>query len=145
MENATKAFMMAAGILFAILILALLIYAYNLFSNYQQGKVDAKRIDQIAAFNSEYEAYNRDDVTGIELFSLYQKILDYNSRIQDDITIDYGANEISTNIPSLLGIDEDNPTISELTSEKKGTIFYCTETKYDQNTERIKEINFQSK
>jgi len=143
MENATKALLMAAGILFTLIILSFIVYAYNMFSGSQQGKIDAEKAKQIAEFNLQYEAYNRNDVKGIELFSLYSKIIDYNLRIADDTTGEWGANKIDTNIYNLLKPFGFNGTIGSLTSEVKGYLFKCTGTEYDKNTGRINKITFE--
>lgn len=78
MENATKALLMAAGILIAIIVLSLAVVMYSRVSEYYQQKQRNITDEQLAAFNDEYLAYNRDDVTGFELVSLINKTIDYN-------------------------------------------------------------------
>lgn len=86
MENATKALLMAAGILITIVVLSLAIFAYGRVSDYYQTKQRNISQEQIAAFNNEYSVFNRDDVTGFELVSLINKAIDFN---QNKV---YGAN-----------------------------------------------------
>lgn len=145
MENATKALLMGAGVLFAMMILSLLVYAYSVFSGSQQLKVDSTTAQQIAEFNEEYTTYNRDDVTGIELYSLLKKIEDYNARIADDTTLVSGANSISTNIEELLRAEGYDGTVESLSSEVKGAYYRCTGIEYNSTTGRISSINFEKR
>ena len=78
MENATKALLMAAGILITIIILSLAIVVYGRVSSYYQTKQGNLTQEQLAAFNNEYAAYDRNDVTGFELVSLINKTIDFN-------------------------------------------------------------------
>lgn len=80
MENATKALLIAAGMLFAVAIVSMGLYAYVQITEYYAAKQDATTTEQITEFNLAYEAYNRDDVTGFELVSLINKIINYNSQ-----------------------------------------------------------------
>lgn len=117
MENASKALIMAGGVLISIIIASMLMLMVNNLNNYQQSRNDEKRIDQTVAFNQQYEGYNRDDVRGNELYSLINRVMDYNERKTDledetdqyepiEITIDFdgknqelsrtGTNEIFT-------------------------------------------------
>lgn len=86
MENATKALLMAAGILITIVVLSLAIFVYGRVSDYYQTKQRNISQEQIAAFNNEYTVYNRDDVTGFETVSLINKAIDFNQNLV------YGAN-----------------------------------------------------
>lgn len=78
MENATKALLMAAGILIAIVVLSLAIFMYGRVSSYYQTKQRNTSQEQIAAFNNEFTVYNRDDVSGFEMVSLINKAIDFN-------------------------------------------------------------------
>ena len=59
MENASKALLMAGGILIAILVIGLVVYMFNTSSNLKKTSEDTELVEQIAAFNKEYEAYNK--------------------------------------------------------------------------------------
>lgn len=97
MENATKALLMAAGILIAIIILSLAIVAYGRISEYYQAKQRNISEEQLAAFNLEYSVYDRDDVTGFEMVSLINKAVDFN---QNKV---YGANNTQEDNNEKLG------------------------------------------
>lgn len=80
MENASKALLMAGGVLIALLIIGALVLMFNNLSNYQQaGQVNDKEV-QIVEFNNQYETYNRKNVRGSDLYSLLNRVVDYNRR-----------------------------------------------------------------
>lgn len=79
MENATRALLMAAGVFFGLLIITMMLFMYNNISDYYESTEINKKTEQIATFNKQYSAYNRDDVRGSELLSLINKIIDFNN------------------------------------------------------------------
>ena len=83
MENASKALLMAGGILLAILIVALILFARNNITDYYNSKEELKEVDDIANFNLQFSNYENRDVYGYELVSLSNKIADYNFRYGD--------------------------------------------------------------
>lgn len=80
MENASKALIMAGGMMLAILIVGLLLYAWGLFSEYQSSQDSLADIEDTAKFNEQFSNYDRDNVRGYELLSLVNKVIDYNYR-----------------------------------------------------------------
>ena len=84
MENASKALIMAGGILILILLVTLLVYAWGLFSEYQSSKDELAEIEDTAKFNEQLSQYDRDDVDGYTLLSLINRIIDYNERNTTD-------------------------------------------------------------
>lgn len=80
MENASKALLMAGGVLIALLIISALVLMFSNLSNYQQaGQVNDKEA-QVVEFNNQYETYNRKNVRGSDLYSLLNRVVDYNRR-----------------------------------------------------------------
>lgn len=57
MENATRAFIMAAGILLGVLILALGVYLFSIFSQYSANAYETMEKNQAAQFNSQFLKY----------------------------------------------------------------------------------------
>ena len=84
MENASKALLMAAGVLIALIIIGALLLMFNNLSNYQETNTQNTRESQIVEFNKQFETYNRKDVRGNELMSLANKVIDYNERKTGD-------------------------------------------------------------
>lgn len=78
MENASKALLIAAGILIGLILVTMIIYAHGQISSYYATKEQTAESEQLAAFNKQYIGYNRDDVRGSDLISLVNKIIDYN-------------------------------------------------------------------
>ena len=71
---------MAGGMLLAILIVSLLVYAWSLFSKYQSSQDDLTDIEDTAKFNEQFTNYQRDNVKGYDILSLANKVTDYNYR-----------------------------------------------------------------
>ena len=78
MENASKALEIAGGVLLALIILGLLVLGYNRISDLKQTEQDSDTIAK--EYFVSFEEYNRNGVYGSELFSLANKIEDYNTR-----------------------------------------------------------------
>ena len=74
MENASKALIMAGGMLLAILIVSLLIYAWSLFSKYQSSNDSLSEIEDTAKFNEQFANYDRKGIQGYEILSLVNKL-----------------------------------------------------------------------
>lgn len=83
MENATKALEIAGGVLISLLVLGLLIYAYNNLSSVKQTEYQATQEQQSTDFNKQYEAYNKDGLYGSQIFSLANLINEYNKNESD--------------------------------------------------------------
>ena len=80
MENATKALIIAGSVLIALMIIGALLLMFNSLSSYQETNVQGTREAQVIEFNNQYETYNRDDVRGSDLYSLLNRVIDYNRR-----------------------------------------------------------------
>ncbi len=57
MENATKALIMAAGVLLGVLILSLGIYLFSIFGQYSANAYETMKKNQITQFNSQFFKY----------------------------------------------------------------------------------------
>lgn len=84
MENASKALIMAAGVLLTMLVIGLLIFAWGKFSEYGTEQDKLSEIDDVTEFNLQFTNYDRDDVKGYELISLANQVADYNFRFSND-------------------------------------------------------------
>ena len=80
MENASKALIIAGSVLIALMIIGALLLMFSNLSNYQGTETQGTREAQIIEFNNQYETYNRKDVRGSELYSLLNRVIDYNRR-----------------------------------------------------------------
>ena len=73
MENASKALLMAGGILLVMLIIALLIFSWSKFTEFYSNDDELTEIDNISKFNLQFTNYENRDVYGYELISLANK------------------------------------------------------------------------
>lgn len=79
MENIAKALLIAAGILFSVMLLSMLMITYNQISSHYQQKHELAVMEQVEKFNREFENYNRQYIRGNDLISLMNKVIDYNA------------------------------------------------------------------
>lgn len=80
MENASKALIMAAGVLVSLIIVGALVLTYNNLSSYQKVGQQNTKEAQVVEFNNQYETFNRNNVRGSDLYSLLNRVVDYNRR-----------------------------------------------------------------
>lgn len=95
MENASKALLMAGGVLISLMVLGALLLMFNSLSNYQESGTQDTREAQVIEFNNQYETYLRDNVRGSDMISLMNRINDYNTRKGDNSDERYQEMEIS--------------------------------------------------
>lgn len=84
MENASKALLMAGGVLLAMLVIGILLFAWNQYSEYYSKQEDLSEIEDVTEFNLQFTNYDRKDVLGYELISLSNRVADYNFRYSND-------------------------------------------------------------
>ena len=127
MENASKALIMAGGILIALLVLGALLLMFNNLSDYQKSNSDLTESGQLATFNEQFTQYERDDLTGTEVISLANLVYDYSRRSGKVGELDYSqkitltvkidpikfANRISSNPREIEVFDEGIYTIGK--------------------------------
>lgn len=80
MENASKALLMAGGMLIALLVIGALLLAFNQIGDYEKGKSSMTKSSQVADFNKEFAKYTGDNVKGYDLITLINKAIDFNSK-----------------------------------------------------------------
>ena len=95
MENATKALLIAAAVLIAILIISLGLVVYNnSASTVNQANLSSQ---EIQAQNEKFTRYNGTNKRGSEVNSLLQTALNYNLNTTDDgnkVIVEYGAEKL---------------------------------------------------
>lgn len=81
MENASKALIMAGGVLIALMIIGALLLMFNQISAYQKSNSDSQRDVQLANFNIDFDRYSDSkNIKGVDIITLINKIVDYNAR-----------------------------------------------------------------
>lgn len=100
MENASKALLIAGGILILIILVSLVLLAKGNISNYYASEEELKMTEDKTKFNEQFTRYNRNDVAGYELISLSNKIIDYNERLSSETSEgnDVKANPVKISI-----------------------------------------------
>ncbi len=78
MENASKALLIAGGILLAMLTIATLVLLKNNLQELKTAESEKKYQDQLTAFNMEYEAYHKNIMYGTDVISVINKAIDNN-------------------------------------------------------------------
>ena len=132
MENATKALEMAGSVLIGVLLLGCILFAYTRMTELKDTEHKAEVTDQAKDFNLDYEAYNRDNLYGSDMFSLANKLEDYNKKEADGK--EYGRIEMKVTLKNTPGRDA--------VSFKEKT--YTGETlndKYNELSDKINAIN----
>ena len=84
MENASKALIMAGGILLAIITLSLFIYMTTATTRIGQAQDEKLLAEQILAFNKEYEAYNKRRLYGTDVITIVNKAINHNQKMKSN-------------------------------------------------------------
>ncbi len=126
MENASKALIMAGGVLIALMIIGALILMFSNLSSYQETNVRGERSAQVVEFNNRFETYNRDDVRGSDLYSLLNSAINYN-RTQSTAGIRDSGNTTWADQGSDIAYEPItitfNINISQLSADNKNRLF----------------------
>lgn len=102
MENATKALLIAAAVLLAIMVISLLVTMYNQIASKYQQEQELIAIDQLEQFNRQFENYNRDSLRGNELISFMNKIIDYNASQSYEVDTGYERIRVTIDLKGLV-------------------------------------------
>lgn len=86
MENASKALIMAGGVLIAMAIIGLAMFAYMSASDFAQANEDALSISQIESFNRFYTAYIT-TYSGTNRIKCVDALNILNRAVEDDVKI----------------------------------------------------------
>lgn len=100
MENASKALLIGAAILFTVMILSLLMIGYQQISSYFTEKHEVEMIEQTTKFNSQFENYNQKSIRGSDMISFMNKVIDYNERLSYMEGTNYKRLEITIDLIS---------------------------------------------
>lgn len=102
MENATKALLLAAGVLITIIVITLGVTLYSTFSNQTRGYSQVISNNQVQKFNSRFIVFlEREDITALEVVTAINLGKEYNVKILLD-------KEVFTNSEDFLEKNGDN-------------------------------------
>ena len=89
MENATKAIIMAGGILIAIIIISIFYFVFNQTGDLVGEATTDTQQKELEDFNKSFEAYNKKIMYGTDIISVLNKAIDNNRRYEVEFGI-YG-------------------------------------------------------
>lgn len=161
MENATKALLISAGVLIAIMVISALVLMFDRISKVSQTEQDALVAQQLTEFNREYEAFNRRDLWGGQIISVMNKMLDNNNKYatldEDNYMMDISVK--FTVIDDFFNKKKEGTTYSTLVSfsqkfaeaqrtedqltELKRKLFKCVSVEYNEETGRVQKMYFE--
>lgn len=163
MENATTALMMAAGVLIGLLLLSVMVIAFNGAADLAKSYDDSVATTSLQAFNNNFEKYTLGEIDIQSIITVTHFAKDYNTKndLTDDDTIYIEvtcANErfdektdaeliqyMQDNLFYIDSIDEQgNKTYK--TDEQGNLIkkkYVCTSIEYNENTNTVTEIEFE--
>lgn len=84
MENATKALLIAAAVLVAIIIISLGVYVVSLAQNKMKGAESGLNDVEIQSFNSTYKLYEGTSVSGTKVKALVDAVYNHNLTESDE-------------------------------------------------------------
>ena len=150
MENATKALIIAGGMLIAMLIVGLLNWGYNQLRALQQANITEEERQQIVDFNERFEAYNKKVVRGYQMISLSNLVYDTNSRYTEEVgytpvtIIVDGLSDQSATGEDLVNYIQ--TYYDSMSSNDKNALkqlyFECTGVEYDSRNSRVVKMTF---
>lgn len=125
MENASKALLIAGSVLIALMILGALMLMFGNLTNYQRTQDEANVTKEIAEFNNQFMPYEKNELTLMELKTVYNKIKSYlvknpDKEFKQNICgslIGYNDGGISNNRPSGYTVKEVFSYKSSVTEE----------------------------
>ena len=92
MENASKALIIAGGILLAIMILALLVYMGTAMTDMAESQDRKLAAQQLEEFNKSYLVYNKTRMYGTDVITVVNKAINHNKNIGASETDPYYIN-----------------------------------------------------
>ena len=113
MENASKALLMAGGILLGVLILSGLVLMWTKISELQASQSEITKEEQIMKFNQEFETYvSEEEITGVDLISLLNKIESYNKKKNEVFNdkLQYELVKVSVDLTNAQSLDKNDNT-----------------------------------
>lgn len=88
MENASKALMFAGTILITLMVISAVVFMYRDLTSVKRQESENQKVEEIAEFNKSFESYEK-DLKGAQIFSLANKITDYNEKYVENMNEGY--------------------------------------------------------
>lgn len=88
MENASKALMFAGTILITLMVISAVVFMYRDLTSVKRQESENQKVAETAEFNKSFESYEK-DLKGAQIFSLANKITDYNEKYVENMNEGY--------------------------------------------------------
>lgn len=131
MENASKALLMAAGILIAIIIIGLLVTTFSNINQFQMSRLSEEEQQKLIAFNEQYTKYLNQYVYGTDVKTLQNK----KSQTEVEVIFEDGSEEPGDTYTQQFQYQD-----GSYTSDIK--YYKCTGIEFDNSTGKVKSITF---
>lgn len=99
MENASKALMFAGTILITLMVISAVVFMYRDLTSVKRQESENQKVEEIAEFNKSFESYEK-DLKGAQIFSLANKITDYNTKYVQNMDEGYEAITLNVKVGS---------------------------------------------
>lgn len=132
MENASKALLIAGGVLIALVIIGALVSNLTTVKNFQMSQLSQEEQEELIAFNEQYTKYLNQYVYGTEVITLQNK---YSNDKQVKVILEEGSTQ-----PVKIDTKHKYNTVSNK-YETEIKYYKCTDITYDQNG-RVNSITF---
>lgn len=150
MENASKALIMAAGVLIGVLILSLAAFLFLDFGATSESVYSQMESQQLTQYNAQYTVYSgRNDITVYELISL-ANLAKENNEYYKDYTDYEDAYKVQVSLPGTPDLQDykekqDWIVVYSKVNQQGELVatFKCTRIEYHPSSGRVKTINFE--
>jgi len=94
MENASKALLIAGGVLLSILIVSIMLYMYTSIRNVSETETEVLKAEKLSEFNMQFESYNLKSMYGTDIISVINQANAVNEKYEKTIvTIELSIND----------------------------------------------------
>lgn len=150
MENASKALIMAAGVLIGIMIMSLAVYLFVSFGNETSKVYDRNKEQQLVEFNAEYTKYEgKDNITIYEVISVANKANENNKYYEVENTSDDNYIQVKLNGINIENSIENNQyridsSIGEINQNNPNLKTYSCSVEYS-TSGKVNKVSFSEK
>lgn len=150
MENASKALIIAGGILIAMLVLSIAVYLFTTYASLGETYDQTLSATEIQKFNANFTKFDgREDIIIQEIVSLANFVRSYNEQTgEETVNVSLGTTNLADSADSDKLSDELIDTIKKNSSKDDGSgkvklkYFKCENIKYNDKTGLVEYIKF---
>lgn len=144
MENASQALIMAGGILIGIIIISMGVYLFSQAAALPQDYNARLEQEKLAGFNSQFEAYNHENVSAQDIVTVINLAIENNRNYQASET-GYYINVYLDGEVANAYTEEQKVTLMQESLPEDFFAYHCTGIEYSEVTGRVIAIRFAKK